>query len=150
MRITKKQLGRIIKEELQNVLNEGAFDDLIDIGRKVIEKALEVGLSLLNTLKKACAQKEMLKMAVNNPAMIKLILQNVPAQTAASELVKAAKEAGLPIPLGSERIIVAVIAEMKKDAIFFPQLEKALKDENVRAMLVTTIDAACPPPEEQT
>ena len=56
MRITKKQLQRIIKEELENVLSEGAFDDLIDITRKVIEKALEVGGALVRAFEDAGAQ----------------------------------------------------------------------------------------------
>jgi len=115
----------------------------------VFEKALEVGLSLLTELKKACAQKEMLKMAVQTPEMINVILQNVPAQIAARELVNKAKAAGIPVPMGSEDVLAGVIEEMKKDVIFIPQLRRALEDKNVQAVLVATIDSACPPPKKQ-
>ena len=144
MRITKKQLQRIIKEELENVLSEGAFDDLIDITRKVIEKALKVGFELIDALEKACDQKALLKMAVNDPSLIEIILQNIPAQEAADALVKKVREAGAPVPLGSETVLAGAINAMKNDKIFFPQLEKALENENVRDMLVATIAAACP------
>ena len=141
MRITKKQLQRIIKEELENVLSEGAFDDLIDITRKVIEKALEVGGALVRAFEDACDQKKLLKMAVNNPSMIEIILKNISAKEIAAAL---AEKAGGTVPLGSETVLAAAIDAMKKDAIFFPQLKKALEDKNVRDMLVATIDAACP------
>ena len=144
MRITKKQLQRIIKEELENVLSEGPFDDLLRRGLDIARDALKVGLGLLDALERACDQKDLLKMAVNNPSMIKLILQNIPAQEAAAALVEEARKAGVPVPLGSETVLAGAIDAMKKDTIFLPQLKRALEDENVRAMLVATIDAACP------
>jgi len=149
MKITKRRLQRIIKEELEKVLKEaekGWAGGIGDIIRRGLEELIKIAQGLTQALKAACAQKDLILMAVNNPKMIKLIVSTANPAEAAAAITLAAQEAGIPVPGDATKALTMVITEMKKDTFFWDQLVKAMKDESVRKTVVATISAACPKP----
>ena len=144
MKITKRQLSRIIKEEIQNVLKEG-WQDLVpkDIQRTIRRAAGAVlPKEFTNAIKEACEFQELVTMIFDNPSTIKMIIDQTDSATIAGALVEKATAQGVQVPPEATAVLVMVI-DMLKSPQVIKFVQQAAANSAIKQAFKAGITMAC-------